>query len=92
MRSQSPGIVLDVERFDQRAVQVGLWRMVRDDRDPTGYTRIPSNTAIARKLHVSQATVSRARAGFPVSASFVTAALRGLDLLYQDLFRERVAA
>jgi hypothetical protein len=92
MRSQSPGIVLDVEAFDKRAVQLELWRMVRDDSKVHGYARIPSNTAIARKLHVSQATVSRARAGLPVSASFVTAAIRYFDLLYQDLVREQVPA
>jgi hypothetical protein len=88
MRSQSVS-VLDVAAFDRRAIQLGLWRMIRDATDPTGYTRVPSNSAIARKLHVSQATVSRARTGAPVSGSFIAAAIRGLDLTHQDLFRER---
>jgi hypothetical protein len=92
MRSQSPTVVLAVERFDQRAVQLGLWRIVRDGQESSGYRKVPSNSAIARRLHVSQATVSRARAGSAVSGSFITAAMRGLDLLYQDLFRESVAA
>jgi hypothetical protein len=85
MRSQSPTVVLDVQVFDRRAVELKLTR--RAD----GKT-VPSNSKIARRLGVSQSTVSRARAGYGVGPEFMTAVMRGFTFLYHDVFRERVAA
>jgi len=70
---------LIIHPFDRRAIELQCWRLHRG-------RVLVNNSAIARRLGVSQATVSRARAGKPVSAPFIDAAIRGLGLSYAVLF------
>jgi hypothetical protein len=77
--------VTNVEAFDARAIRLGLFRMVRL---PSGqYERVPKNSAIARRLHVSATTVAAARRGEPVADSFVAAVVVGFGVTVEEMFR-----
>jgi hypothetical protein len=78
---------VNVELFERRCVALRLSRLATCglDQDPRGYRQVPSNVAIARRLHVSARAVSRARAGLPMPDSFIRAAVAALGVTRDEL-------
>jgi hypothetical protein len=106
MRSKwaPPGLVLNREEFDRRAIRLGLTRRVcaaHGTRCTLAADGVPghpqgelivSNSAIAVHLDVAQSTISRARAGATVGPALIAAAVKKFGLPRSKLVRERVPA
>lgn len=78
---RSDPVIINVAALDAAAVKAGLTMEVN------GAT-VVSQTKIAARLGVVQSTVSRARAGRPVSGRLVGNIIRAFGLSYGEVVRE----
>jgi len=84
MHKTSPVVVVP-EALTAAAVRAGLTRTVN------GKERI-CQSSMARRLGVSQSTISRALRGSPVSAPLIAAVVEHLPVVYGEVFRPKAAA